>query len=196
MSPKQQRGEATAAHVLDCALDLYASEGEAGLTLAAIVSAGGVSAGSIYHHFGSLQGVVVALAQSWLGRLLDELGGELMRARDARAGVHAVVRAYLRFIQVHPDAARLMHSVTVDREITARARQIRGAQEARLAPLATWLRAHQESGELADLPLPVMESLILGPVTGIARRWLSVGDIDIDEAARTVPDRIWRSVSG
>ncbi|WP_327708182.1 TetR/AcrR family transcriptional regulator [Streptomyces sp. NBC_00464] len=195
MSPKQQRGEATAAHVLDCALDLYASDGEAGLTLGALTSASGVSAGSIYHHFGSLPGVVAALAQSWLGRLLDELGGELARAGNARTGIHAVVRTYLTFIQVHPDAARLMHSATVDRETTARARQIRGAQEARLAPLAAWLRAHQESGQLVDLPLPVVESLILGPVTGIARRWLSVGDIDIEEAARTVPDRIWRSVS-
>nr|MYU48508.1 TetR/AcrR family transcriptional regulator [Streptomyces sp. SID7803] len=34
MSPKQQRGEATAAQVLDCALELYAAHGEEGLTLA------------------------------------------------------------------------------------------------------------------------------------------------------------------
>lgn len=194
MSPKQQRGEATAAQVLDCALEIYASQGEAGLTLGAITSASGVSTGSVYHHFGSLHGVLVALAQSWLGRLLGELGTALERVDSARDGVHAVVRAYLRFVQDHPDAARLMHSVTVDRELTVHAHRIRGAQEARLAPLAAWLYAHQESGQLAPLPLPVLESLILGPVTGIARRWLSVGDIDIEEAARTVPERIWRSV--
>lgn len=195
MSPKQQRGEATAAQVLDHALELYASRGEAGLTLSALTSASGVSAGSIYHHFGSLQGVALALAQSWLGRLLEELAGALEQVEGAREGVHAVTRAYLRFVQEHPDAARLMHSVTADREITEHARQIRGAQEARLAPLAAWLHAHQQSGELVALPLPVLESLILGPVTGIARRWLSVGDIDIEEAARTVPYHIWRSVS-
>ncbi|MFE7108285.1 TetR/AcrR family transcriptional regulator [Streptomyces sp. NPDC057575] len=194
MSPKQQRGEATAAQVLDCALDIYAAEGESGLTLGAITSASGVSAGSIYHHFGSLQGVALALAQSWLGRLLDDLGKALEQTDDARSGVHAVVRAYFRFAQLHPDAARLMHSVTADREIAAHARRLRGAQEARLAPIAAWLHAHQASGQLVDLPLPVMESLILGPVTGIVRRWLSVGDIDMDEAARTVPDHIWRSV--
>ncbi|MEE1767886.1 TetR/AcrR family transcriptional regulator [Streptomyces sp. JV185] len=194
MSPKQQRGEATVARVLDCALDIYVAKGEAGLTLGAITSASGVSAGSIYHHFGSLQGVALALAQSWLGRLLDELGKALEQADDARSGVHAAVRAYLRFVQLHPDAARLMHSVTADREIAAHARRIRGAQEARLAPIAAWLQAHQASGQLVDLPLPVLESLILGPVVGIARRWLSIGDIDMEEAARTVPDHIWRSV--
>ncbi|WNI21636.1 TetR/AcrR family transcriptional regulator [Streptomyces sp. ITFR-16] len=195
MSPKQQRGEATAAQVLDCALDIYAAHGEAGLTLGALTSASGVSTGSIYHHFGSLHGVLVALAQSWLGRLLDELAGELRRADDARTGVLAVARAHLHFVRDHPDGARLMHSVTMNRETTVHAHRIRGAQEARLAPLAAWLHAHQESGRLAPLPLPVLESLILGPVTAVARRWLSVGDIDIEEAARTVPERIWRSVS-
>ncbi|MCX4446010.1 TetR/AcrR family transcriptional regulator [Streptomyces sp. NPDC087866] len=195
MSPKQQRGEATAAQVLDCALELYAAHGEDGLTLAAITSASGVSAGSIYHHFGSLQGVALALAQSWLGRLLGEVGAALEGVPDARDGVHALTEAYLRFVQEHPDAARLMHSVTADREAITNARQLRGAQEARLAPLAAWLHAHRESGELAALPLPVLESLLLGPVTSIARRWLAVGDIDIEEAVRTVPYHIWRSVS-
>ncbi|MFB6816442.1 TetR/AcrR family transcriptional regulator [Streptomyces sp. NPDC056347] len=194
MSPKQQRGEATAAQVLDCAFDLYVAQGEAGLTLGAITSASGVSAGSIYHHFGSLQGVVLALAQSWLGRLLDELGGALAQVHDARAGVHALVRAYLRFVRLNPGAARLMHSVAVDREVDAHARRIRGAQEARLAPLAAWLHARQASGELVDLPLPVLESLILGPVVAVARRWLSVGDVDLAEVERTMPDRIWCSV--
>ncbi|MFE7577480.1 TetR/AcrR family transcriptional regulator [Streptomyces sp. NPDC057521] len=195
MSPKQQRGEATAAQVLDTALELYAEQGEAGLTLNAITSASGVSAGSIYHHFGSLQGVVLALAQSWLGRLLGEVVESLQQATDARGGVRALTETYLRFIQEHPDAARLMHSVTADREAITNARQLRGAQEARIAPLAAWLHAHQESGELVALPIPVLESLILGPVTSIARRWLAVGDIDIEEAIRTVPYHIWRSVS-
>lgn len=86
MSPKQQRGEATAAQVLDCALELYAAHGEDGLTLAAITSASGVSAGSIYHHFGSLQGVALALAQSWLGRLLGEVGAALEGCRTRATG--------------------------------------------------------------------------------------------------------------
>lgn len=98
--------------------------------------------------------MAAALAQSWLGRLLDELVRVLEQADDARSGVHAVVRAYLRFVQLHPDAARLMHSVTADREITAHAHRVRGAQEARLAPIAAWLHAHQASGQLVDLPCP------------------------------------------
>lgn len=41
----------------------------------------------------------------------------------------------------------------------------------------------------------MIEALVLGPVTAVARRWLSAGDVDMDEAARTLPDHIWRSIS-
>ncbi|MFF4425692.1 TetR/AcrR family transcriptional regulator [Streptomyces sp. NPDC001549] len=192
--PKQQRGEATVEQVLDAALRLYSSSGEAGLTLGAITGASSVSSGSIYHHFGSLDGVVAALALRSLEQLLKELGAALLQAADARSGIRAVVLAYLDFVQAHPDAARLVHSVTADRLGMARAREIRDTQEARLTPITLWIHAHQESGELAQLPAPLIESLAMGPVVAVVRRWLTVGDLDLEEAARELPDRIWRSV--
>ncbi len=200
MSPKQQRGEATVEQVLDAALGIYASSGEAGLTLGAITTASRVSAGSIYHHFGSLDGVVAALARRSVGQLLKNLVAvknlvaALVQETDARSGIRAVVLAYLDFVQAHPDAARLMHSVTVDREVMANAGQIRDSQEARLAPIALWIHAHQESGELAALSAPLIESLVMGPVVAVVRRWLTVGDVDLKEAARELPDHIWRAV--
>ncbi|NBE52529.1 TetR/AcrR family transcriptional regulator [Streptomyces boluensis] len=196
MIRKQQRGEATVDQVLDAALRIYAASGESGLTVDAITKAGGVSSGSIYHHFGSLHGVVVALTQRWLGRLLEQLTNAITRSDDARSGVRAVIRAYLEFVQTHPDAARLLHSVTADREGMDRAEQIRDAQEARLSPIAEWINARTESGELAALPAPLIESLVMGPVVAVARRYVAVGDIDLDEAARELPDHIWQSVAG
>lgn len=195
MSPKQQRGEATVEQVMDAALSIYAASGEAGLTLGAITKASGVSSGSIYHHFGSLDGVFSALALRSLGQLLGTLGTALAQATQARSGIQAVVLAYLDFVQSHPEEAGLLHSVAADREGMARAGQIRDSQEARLAPIALWIHAHQESGELAKLSAPMIESLVLGPVVAVVRRWLTVGDIDLEEAARALPDHIWRSVS-
>ncbi|MGI5447290.1 TetR/AcrR family transcriptional regulator [Streptomyces sp. CA-243310] len=194
MSPKQQRGEATVEQVLDAALRLYASSGEAGLTLGAITKAGRVSSGSIYHHFGSLDGVLAALAHRSLDQLLSTLSAALTRTTDARAGIRAVVLAYLDFVQAHPDAARLMHSVAADREGMAHAGEIRDSQEARLTPIALWIRGHRESGDLAELSTPVIESLVMGPVVGVVRRWLTVGDLDLKEAADVLPEHIWRSV--
>ncbi|MFH8569332.1 TetR/AcrR family transcriptional regulator [Streptomyces sp. NPDC017993] len=195
MSPKQQRGEATVEQVLEAALRVYAASGDQGLTVSAVTKASGVSLGSLYHHFGSLDGLVASLALRWLSRLLSEVVGALERTRTARSGIRAVVRAYLGFVRDHPDAARLVHSVPADRYGMAHAKEIRDSQEARLSPVAGWIRTRIDSGELAPLPVPLIESFILGPVVAVARRWLTIGDVDLEEAERALPDRIWRSVS-
>ncbi|MFE6037807.1 TetR/AcrR family transcriptional regulator [Streptomyces sp. NPDC056452] len=196
MSPKQQRGEETADRLLDAALQVYAESGEQGVTVSALTKASGVSLGSLYHHFGSVDGLMNALLLRWLGRLLGELAAAVERSRTARTGIGALVRTYLTFIQEHPDAARLLHSSYADRLGMAQARQLRDAQEARLSPMAEWVRQHIGTGELAPLSVPLVEALVMGPVVATARRWLSgVDDVDLDEAARILPDRIWRSLS-
>ncbi|EST30614.1 TetR/AcrR family transcriptional regulator [Streptomyces roseochromogenus] len=196
MSPKQKRGEATAEQLLDAALRVYAESGEQGLTVAALTRASGVSLGSLYHHFGSVDGLMNALVMRWLERLLGELVKALEHTRTAHTGIRALVGAYLAFAQEHREAARLLHSSYADRQGMADGNRLRDTQEARLSPLAQWAQRHVDSGELAPLPAPLLESLILGPVVAVARRWLSgIDDVDLDEAAVVLPDRIWRSVS-
>ncbi|GHE11790.1 TetR/AcrR family transcriptional regulator [Streptomyces alanosinicus] len=196
MSPKQQRGEATAEQLLDAALRVYAESGEQGLTVAALTRASGVSLGSLYHHFGSVDGLMNALLTRWLGRLLGELVTALEHTRTAHTGIRALVRAYLDFVQQHREAALLLHSSYADRQGMTDGKRLRDAQEARLSPLAQWAGRYVDSGDLAPLPPPLLESLILGPVIGVARRWLSgIDDVDLDQAAVLLPDRIWRSVA-
>ncbi len=196
MSPKQQRGEATVERALEAALFVYAREGEQGFTVGAITRAGALSPGSLYHHFGNLDGLVHALVQRWLERLMTPLATALLEADSAREGIRAAVRAYLDFVRDHPDAALLLHSATADRHGMAHARELRDAQEARLSPLAAWLRHRVATGELADVSPSLLESLILGPVVATARRHLTLGDTDLDEAARELPERIWSAVRG
>ncbi|MEZ7002387.1 TetR/AcrR family transcriptional regulator [Streptomyces sp. SCSIO 75703] len=197
MARKQHRGEVTADLLLDAALRLYAESGEQGVTVGAVTRASGVSLGSLYHHFGSLDGLLDALARRWLRRLLDALATAVAGRPTAREGIEAMVGAYLGFVGEHREAARLLHSPRADRQAMAAGPELRAAQEARLEPLGRWLAAHLASGEIAPLPPAVLEALVLGPVVAVARRRLAgFDDVDLDEAARVLPDRIWRSVAG
>ncbi|UFQ17188.1 MULTISPECIES: TetR/AcrR family transcriptional regulator [Streptomyces] len=196
MSPKQRRGVETAERLLDAALQVYADAGEQGVTVGALTRASGVSLGSLYHHFGSVDGLMNALLLRWLERLLGELAAGVARSRTARGGVRALVQTYLTFVQEHPDASRLLHSSYADRVGMAHAKQLRDAQEARLSPLTEWVRRHVESGEIAPLDVPVVEALVMGPIVATARRRLSgLDDVDLGQAARVLPDRIWRSLT-
>lgn len=197
MSPKQHRGEVTADLLLDAVLRVYAEKGEQGLTVGAITKASGVSLGSLYHHFGSLDGLVIAAEQRWLGKLLDALLTALLAAPTSRDGIEAVVRAYFAFIREHPDAARLIGSPYGDRQATRNGQEQRDTQKARVSALGLWIQPRVESGELAPLSQPLIETLVLGPIVAMSRRWLAgIIDIDLDEAAGILAERIWLSVSG
>jgi AcrR family transcriptional regulator len=196
MSPKQQRGAATVEQLLDAALRVYAESGEQGLTVSAITKASGVSLGSLYHHFGSIDGLVDALTQRWLGRLMGELAGALQHTRTARSGIRAVTRAYLAFVQEHRTASLLLHSSRADQQNMARARELRDSQEARVSFFAGWIQHHVDTGEVAPLSQALVEALVLGPIVATARRWLSgLDDVNLEEAAKVLPERIWLSIA-
>ncbi|WP_399887228.1 TetR/AcrR family transcriptional regulator [Streptomyces sp. BBFR51] len=196
MSPKQHRGEVTSDLLLDTALRLYTESGEQGVTVTAVTRTSGVSLGSLYHHFGSLDGLLTALTDRWTGRLLGQLLTALTSTDTAREGIRAVVGAYLAFVRDHPGAALLVHSPRADRRLMARGQEVRAAQGPAVSAFARWVQPRIEAGEVAPLPLPLLETLVMGPVVAVARRRLSgVRDVDLDEAARILPERIWRSIS-
>jgi AcrR family transcriptional regulator len=195
MSPKQQRGTETVDRLLSTALDVFAESGQDGFTVNAVTAASGVSLGSLYHHFGSFDGLAAALYSKCMAELFDALIAALQRTRTARTGIRALVVTYLRFTEEHPAAARFIHASAYAGYLSAHASQINAAKAPRLEAVAGWLRPHVASGELAGLPEPLIEILLIGPVAETARRWLSgVPGVDIGQAVRVLPDRIWRSL--
>ncbi|SEG92587.1 DNA-binding transcriptional regulator, AcrR family [Thermomonospora echinospora] len=195
MSPKHRRGEATVDRVLTAALDLYAAQGPDALTMTALIAETGVSSGSLYHHFGSVDGLAAALYARCMADLLDAIADALEDARTARAGVQALVRAYLGFVRDNPPAAHFIHASSYAGFLPAHAARIAEAKAPRMARIAAWLRPHVAAGRIVDLPEPLLEMLVIGPVAETARRRLA-GDpgIDLAQAARLLPERIWRAV--
>ncbi|MEU5434156.1 TetR/AcrR family transcriptional regulator [Streptomyces sp. NPDC020719] len=182
--------------LLTTALSVYAEYGQQGFTVNAVTRASGVSLGSLYHHFGSFDGLAVALYTRCMEQLFAEMTSALSRARTARTGVRAIVTTYLRFTEEHPDAALFLHASAYSGYLATHTEQIRAAKENALRGLVEWMRPRIEAGEIAPLPAPLIDVLILGPVAETARRWLAptYTGIDLAEASKILPDRIWRSL--
>ncbi|GGR83294.1 TetR family transcriptional regulator [Streptomyces aureoverticillatus] len=195
MAGKQQRGEATVDLLLDTALRVYAESGRQGFTVNAVTAASGVSFGSLYHHFGSFDGLAAALYIRCMDQLCDPVVAAVTRSRTARTGIRALVRAYLDFTREHRDVALFLHASVHSRYLAAHAQEVVAAKEAKFAPIAAWLHPRVVAGELAPLPAHFIEILVMGPVAETAQRWLSTTyEVDLDEAVRVLPDRIWRSL--
>ncbi|MBA9006262.1 TetR/AcrR family transcriptional regulator [Thermomonospora cellulosilytica] len=190
-----RRGEATVDRVLTAALDLYAAKGPDALTMTALIAETGVSSGSLYHHFGSVDGLSAALYARCMAGLLDAIIDALEEARTARDCVHATVTAYLRYVRDNRAAALFVHASSYAAFLPAHAGRIAEVKAPRMERIAGRLRRHAAAGEIVDLPEALLEMLVIGPVAETARRWLA-GDpgIDLAEAARLLPERVWRSV--
>lgn len=194
MPVRQRRGEETKQRLLDAALAVHAASGTEGFTVHAVVAESGVSLGSLYHHFGSFDGLAAALYSRCMAGLLDEIVAALTRARTPRSGVRAVVTAYLGHVTEHPASARFVHASAYAAYLPAHATLIAATKAPRMARMAAWLAPHVAAGTVVDLPDPLTEMLLIGPVAELSRRWLNGADIDLARAAKLLPDRIWASL--
>ncbi len=195
MPVKQRRGEQTARRLLDAALAVHDEAGPDGFTVQAVLSASGVSPGSLYHHFGSFDGLAAALYARCMAELLDGIVAALERARTPRGGVRAVVVGYLGFVQAQPRQARFIHASAYAGYLAAHAGTIAETKAPRMARMRRWLEPHVRAGSVVDLPDPLTEMLLIGPVAELSRRWLAgATDIDLGRAARMLPDRTWASL--
>lgn len=186
----------TKERLLDAALAVFSRAGLEGYTVHAVVAESGISLGSLYHHYGSMDGLSAALYMRSMASLLDRLGDDVAGKAKAKAVVTAIVRGYLRWTADERAAAAFLHASPAASFLRAFAQKIGEDKAARFERVAGALRVHTQAKEIAALPEPLLEMLILGPIAETARRWLAgAPGIDLEEAARVLPERIWRSVS-
>lgn len=143
-------------------LDLIATEGTHGLTMARIAARIGVSEAALYRHFRGKLDIMYATIAAAFDQVMNNL------ARAAGSGVvtarlHRVFVAHLQFIEEHPGVARILFSD----EVHFNALELRRELDARIRRLLRFitdlLASGVESGELsADLDVDVAAALYLG----------------------------------
>ncbi|WP_432503034.1 TetR/AcrR family transcriptional regulator [Kineococcus arenarius] len=95
MRTTKAQSEATAAAVLDAAQRLYGERGYADVALEEIARTVGVSRGALYHHFGSREGLFVAVLERVQQRVAERVQEAAQAAEDAWEQLVAGCRAFL-----------------------------------------------------------------------------------------------------
>ncbi|PRY56549.1 TetR family transcriptional regulator [Glycomyces artemisiae] len=198
MAAKQARGRETVERLLSAALDLYERNGPEGYTMTGVINASGVSVGSLYHHFGSFNGLTAALYARLSGELLDRLVAAVEPRRTARTGVQACVTAYLDWCTEHRAKAHFLLGMPYQAHLVGPTEAMLAETAPQLAAILAWIAPHVEAGRIVDVPDSLLGCLLIGPVTEAVTRWLvgMPGADDITEAFAYLPDRIWASVKG
>jgi AcrR family transcriptional regulator len=96
--------------ILAAALEVFLEHGLAGAPVEEICGRSGASVGSVYHHFGSKEGLAGAVYEAALsGYQSSFLAALEEHPADAEAGVRAMVAAHLRWCLLdRPDLARFL----------------------------------------------------------------------------------------
>lgn len=188
------RAEPTRQRVLDAALAVYAEHGREGFGIHAIVAQSGVSLGSIYHHFGNMDGLAAALYTRCMSALLEQVAAALSGAGSLRRGVASVVESYLQFARTQRTQMSFIHASAYASFLPAHAAQI-AASKARMQEIRAFFAKHGAAGEIAPMPEWLLEVLVIGPVAELTRRWLSEPNtFQLELAAPILTERILASI--
>lgn len=159
--------------ILDAALALFAEGELAGVTVESLCYAAGCSVGSLYHHFGSKEGVTGALFLDGLQSINEGLLRRLADCRSAQQGVETVVGHYIDWVEANPAWARFLMSYRDLRLTEAGRAELRQVQEGQLGAVFQWFAPYVMAGEMKALPPATYIPIISAPVEDYVRLWLA-----------------------
>ncbi|CDG82707.1 TetR/AcrR family transcriptional regulator [Janthinobacterium agaricidamnosum] len=181
--------------ILAAALAVFTEKGVVAATVDDIRQRSQASVGSIYHHFGTKEGIAAALFMHGLDDYWGRLQVSLQAAPNAERAIHALLETHLVWIVGQPDLARFLfarrQAISADHE-----QAIRQRTAAHFKALFELFKPWFRQGILRRLPAELYSPLLLGPAQDLARHWLG-GRIEFDPLS--VIDELsgaaWRSLA-
>jgi AcrR family transcriptional regulator len=180
--------------VLDAALRLFTEHGVATTSIAQIRELSGTPTGSIYHHFGSKEGIAGELYVRCLIHFQTHLLLTVERAGSARELIETGVRQHLAWVEGNRERANFLTSSrdALSLEYVARIREINRPFFDELEELlAPWI----DSREIRNLPLDLLEAIWLGPSQELTRHWLAGRVKTLDGAVDVLAEAAWRGLT-
>lgn len=183
--------------ILDAALGLFAARGLRATSIEDICAASGASNGSLYHHFGSKEGIAAALYASAIEDYQRGALAVFRNAQSAEAGFCGCVEHYLHWVRDHRELAGLMLAVEHSDVRELAADRVAALNETFRDEIGEWMRGRAAAGELPDVPGDLMMPSVLGPARRFAELWLEGKTrTSISEAAQVLADVAWRGLAG
>lgn len=183
--------------ILRAGRSLFAANGFRATSIEDICARSGASVGSVYHHFGSKEGVAAALYVEAMVDYQRGLRDILEQPVAPEVAVPEVVEHYLRWMEAHPESALLMLAVE-----HADIRELAADQIARLnAPVVDlveeWAAQHVKAHRLPDVPLDLLVAYVVGPARRFAHMWLQDRtEVTVGRAIDLLPAAAWHGLLG
>jgi len=195
MARSEPSDDARRRAILDASLELFLEVGVEASAIDDLRRRSGASVGSLYHRFGSKEGIAAAVYVDALRHYQREFVAALTRARDAGDGVRSAVRTHMRWVRENPDRAEFLFNVAGADVRRACGTDLRELNNEFFGFVEAWLRRYVDAGEVRALSTDVVYALWLGPSQELARLWLARGRRGSLRTESTVlADAAWRAL--
>ncbi len=158
--------------VLQAALACFTEQGVENTTIQDIQRKARCSVGSLYHHFGSKEGIAEELFIDSIERFNRGMLRKLKGSSGAEQSVKAVVRFYCDWTVRNRSLASYLHSRDINFSDAARVR-LKDIYRGYIGEVFAWFAPFVANGDMRALPREVYVPLISGPIQEYVRRWLS-----------------------
>ena len=181
--------------ILAAALAVFSEKGIEEATIEDIRQRSQASVGSIYHHFGTKEGIAAALFSQGLDDYWTQLIARAQGKLNAEETIHDLIAAHIGWVTSKPDLARFLFS---RRQAVSPAYEqaIRQRTADHFKALFALLKPWFKQGALRRLPADLYAPLLMGPAQEFSRQWLS-GRIQLDPriATKELSLAAWRSIA-
>jgi AcrR family transcriptional regulator len=172
--------------ILDAALDSFDATG--GTAIDEVKARSGASVGSIYHHFGGKDGIAAALYVEILRGYQQGFVLALRSAAGAEAGIKALVRHHLRWVERHPAEARFLLESGAG---AAAGDELRALNRELFTHVEAWL-ARQEA--IRPVGRDVFYAVVIGPAQEASRHWLAGRMKSLRRLEPDLTEAAWRAI--
>lgn len=181
--------------ILNSALAVFSEKGIEATTIEDIRQRSQASVGSIYHHFGTKEGIAAALFL----RGIDDYWAQLIAGAESQPSaegmIHGLIEAHINWIVSKPDLARFLFS---RRQAVGPAYEqaIRQRTADHFRTVFDLLKPWFKQGLLRRLPTDLYGPALMGPAQEFSRQWLSGrSESDPRTAIKELSLIAWRSLA-
>lgn len=183
--------------ILTAARSLFAAKGFQATSIEDICVRSGASVGSVYHHFGSKEGMAAALYVEAMTDYQRGLCGILEQPVSPDVAVGRVIEHYLRWMESNRESALLILSVEHADIRELAADQITTLNAPVVDLVEEWATQHVQSHSLPPIPLDLLMAYVIGPARRFAQMWLQGRtQITVDQAVQMLPAAAWHGLAG
>lgn len=175
--------------LLKAALELFAEQGFNGSPTALIAKRAGVASGTLFFHFKSKEELIHELSREVLEKVEQQVLEDFPADMPVRERLLRILANILRYFLDHSDEFKFIEQYRFSPlgEKTMRSNE----EKYEVQKLLAYARDQQM---IKDAPLLVLEAIVFGPITALAKEHANCGTPISDEVCRLTIKACWDAI--